>query len=679
MESDLLGRLRNTRLPTAHALLPLFEAVINSVHAIEGRGGSGTITVEIERTSQLYIGDLHGNYLPDIIGFSITDDGIGFNNANYRSFETLDSQAKLAIGGKGVGRLLWLIAFEEVSVESRFEENGNHHHRTFEFKRTKAGIENPHLGVLDTRNVDPGTRVQLRGFRKPFREAAPKSANAIGRRIVEHCLLLYTLKAMPKVIVLDPTIDENLDLDEMYAEEFQRVSKVRTFDVGGYDFTIVDILLRPTTDADNAIHFCANTRAVITKKLVGAVPHSDRPFRMPDGKDVMYWACVTGDLLDNTVDAQRTGFDIVHDGEMSFDGAHVTWEQILESAMAAAAEFLAPHTADAKKASLSRIRNFIEQSEPRYRLLLEHRREQLEALPTTLTDEKLELELHKMLSAWRVEATEEVRAKLKSVESNVLSFAQHKDAVIRALGKLQEVAQSDLVDYVIHRSSVLTFFERLIGLMESGKFAREDALHGLFFPQRTTSDHIDYDQHNLWVLDERLAFHHYLASDLPFSAQNGSPVAVDTERRPDLVLYNRKMAFAGEDYRPFSSVVIVEFKRPERNDYDPDENPVSQVYDYIRDIRSGTARNPDGSHVDRVPDSVPFFCHVVASLTPKLRRQLENMSYTEGPDGQSYYTFNTPLKAYVEVASYAKVLVDAQKRNKAFFDRLGISTSVRRL
>jgi hypothetical protein len=183
----------------------------------------------------------------------------------------------------------------------------------------------------------------------------------------------------------------------------------------------------------------------------------------------------------------------------------------------------------------------------------------------------------------------------------------------------------------------------------------------------------------LWVLDERLAFHHYLASDLKFSAQDGSPVAVDTERRPDLVLYNHKMAFAGEDYRPFSSVVIVEFKRPERNDYDDDENPVSQVYDYIRDIRSGTARNPDGSHVDRVPDSVPFFCHVVASLTPKLRRQLENMSYTEGPDGQSYYTFNTPLRAYVEVSSYAKVLVDAQKRNKAFFDKLGIPMSVRRL
>ncbi|HEY0151221.1 MAG TPA: hypothetical protein VGB92_04425, partial [Longimicrobium sp.] len=574
MESDLLGRLRNTRLATAHNLLPLFEAVINSVHAVEGRGKTGKITIQIERSTQYFLDDLHGNYLPEIVNFSVTDNGVGFNAINYGSFETLDSQAKLAIGGKGIGRVLWLIAFEDVTVQSTFQENGEYFHRSFEFRRTKQGIENCQLERLENARAEPATTIRLQGFRKRFRDAAPKSANAIGRRIVEHCLLLYTLKSMPEVVIVDASTEETVNLNQMYEEEFERVSNSRMFEVSGHKFTMVDFLLRPTADAENAIHFCANTRAVVTRKLGGVVPHADRPFRMPSGNDAMYWACVTSELLDRTVDAQRTGFDIVHDGEISFDGEEVTWEQIVEAAMSAASEFLAPHTADAKEASLQRIRRFIEQSEPRYRLLLEHRRSELEALPTTLSDERLELELHKLLSAWRIEATEQVRAKLKSVETSAVSFSQHKDEVIRALGKLQEVAQSDLVDYVIHRASVLTFLERLIGLMESGKFAREDALHGLFFPQRTTSDHIAYDQHNLWVLDERLAFHHYLASDLKFSAQEDSPVAVSGERRPDVVLYNRKMAFAGEDFRPFSSVVIVEFKRPERDDYDENENPI---------------------------------------------------------------------------------------------------------
>ena len=32
--TNLPGRIRNTNLPKSHALLPLFEAVVNSIHAI---------------------------------------------------------------------------------------------------------------------------------------------------------------------------------------------------------------------------------------------------------------------------------------------------------------------------------------------------------------------------------------------------------------------------------------------------------------------------------------------------------------------------------------------------------------------------------------------------------------------------------------------------------------------
>ena len=37
MESNLKGRLRNTNLPKSNALLPLFEAVVNSIHSIDER------------------------------------------------------------------------------------------------------------------------------------------------------------------------------------------------------------------------------------------------------------------------------------------------------------------------------------------------------------------------------------------------------------------------------------------------------------------------------------------------------------------------------------------------------------------------------------------------------------------------------------------------------------------
>ncbi|MET3463014.1 hypothetical protein [Variovorax atrisoli] len=55
MNTFLAGRLRNTPLPRTHGLLPLFEAVVNSIQAVGAaglEGGSGEIVVEIERTPQ---------------------------------------------------------------------------------------------------------------------------------------------------------------------------------------------------------------------------------------------------------------------------------------------------------------------------------------------------------------------------------------------------------------------------------------------------------------------------------------------------------------------------------------------------------------------------------------------------------------------------------------------------
>ena len=37
LKTSLAGRLRNTNLPKSDALFPLFEAVVNSIHAIDDR------------------------------------------------------------------------------------------------------------------------------------------------------------------------------------------------------------------------------------------------------------------------------------------------------------------------------------------------------------------------------------------------------------------------------------------------------------------------------------------------------------------------------------------------------------------------------------------------------------------------------------------------------------------
>ena len=80
------------------------------------------------------------------------------------------------------------------------------------------------------------------------------------------------------------------------------------------------------------------------------------------------------------------------------------------------------------------------------------------------------------------------------------------------------------------------------------------------------SDDIDPGHQNLWVVDEKLSYHEYLASDLRFDHME--PLEIENERRPDILVVNnpeidRPAAFVESDL-PFSSIVIVELKRPER-------------------------------------------------------------------------------------------------------------------
>ena len=95
METNLPGRLRNTSLPHGRGLLPLFDAVTNSIQSIEEAGlssSAGMISVEImrkARTGQFEFEEEQKKGGPDgtedIIGFKVTDNGVGFNDANMKS------------------------------------------------------------------------------------------------------------------------------------------------------------------------------------------------------------------------------------------------------------------------------------------------------------------------------------------------------------------------------------------------------------------------------------------------------------------------------------------------------------------------------------------------------------------------------------------------------------------
>src|SRR4051812_5477575 len=111
MDVDLHGRVANTKLPASHCLLPVFEAVANSIQAIQDlKGERGRVDILIERDfAQTVLRPEYKAGLP-VDSFTIADNGVGFTTEQFKSFLTSDSRHKAARGGKGVGRFLWLKA-----------------------------------------------------------------------------------------------------------------------------------------------------------------------------------------------------------------------------------------------------------------------------------------------------------------------------------------------------------------------------------------------------------------------------------------------------------------------------------------------------------------------------------------------------------------------------------------
>lgn len=225
MRSNFAGRVRNTSLALSAGMMPVFEAVVNSIHAIEERGSEdadSSISVQIFREGQAASGVLQASLKPGPVAlgkirrFEIVDDGIGFNDSNYESFMTLDSDRKLDKGCRGIGRLVWLKAFNDASVTSTFKNaEGNLIRRIFTFTRT-AGGSDPKDEEADSSD-GLGTKVSLRGFESRYRDASPKTLRGIAENLLQH-ILWYFIRpgGAPRIEVRDGA--ETLNLQAVFED-----------------------------------------------------------------------------------------------------------------------------------------------------------------------------------------------------------------------------------------------------------------------------------------------------------------------------------------------------------------------------------------------------------------------------------------------------------------------------
>ena len=103
------------------------------------------------------------------------------------------------------------------------------------------------------------------------------------------------------------------------------------------------------------------------------------------------------------------------------------------------------------------------------------------------------------------------------------------------------------------------------------------------------------------------------------------------------MIFERALTFA-EDDSALNSLVIVEFKKPDRSDYRK-EDPVDQVYRLIREIRSGYFKDKNG----RESDLIPAYAYVIFDTTKEVEIIAQNKSLIRTPTG-SAITATIPIR-----------------------------------
>lgn len=664
MKIDIAGRVNNIILACNKPLLPLFEAIINSLDSIEDLQDKKEtyIKIIIERDKTQMNLELEGKSYEPIKNIIIEDNGVGFNNDNYKAFITSDTRFKTSKGGKGIGRFLWLKAFDKVHIESIYEENNFFKKIIFDFFLNEKGIENE--SIQDSKENKIITRVNLKGFKKQYEERCPKKSHTIAEKIIEHFLIYFLLNNCPKIILIDE--EDEIDLNKLYFDNYKCYSASKSFSVKEKKFSIESLRLYSGEEQNHKLYFCANRREVDNENLSKNIPNLNFKLKDKDGKSFCYISYLTGSFLDDRVNTNRTGFDIPLTKDLDFPD-ELTFDEIKRNAIDEIKKDLEIFLEPIREEKSKRIKKYISEKSPQYKPILKYEEYLLDEISLDISDDELETELLNINHKLNLKAKEETKNCLKKIRDSK-SIIEFKKEYLILIEKVTDISKSNLSKYIIDRKCILDLFENRLKMQNDNSYDLESSIHEIIFPLHKTSEEISYENQNLWIIDEKLSYHFLLASDKPLKTLES--IGIESDKRPDLIVFNNTMVLADQK-QSYSSIVIIEFKRPMREEYSDDENPINQIYKYIEDIKKGTKKDKDGRPLI-LSESTPFYCYIICDITDKIKEFARFAALEKTPDQKGFFGFNKSENCYIEILSYSKLLEDSQKRNRILFEKLNI-------
>lgn len=668
---NIENRVRKLPKPSnaTQSLQPLFEAVSNAMFAIEDQFGDAVGDGHIDITVS-HLSD------PAAISIEIADDGIGLDAARYNAFCTIDTDFKRAKGGKGVGRLFWLDAFDAIAVDSSYRTGAGSARRAFDFMLNNDEQVVPTIAEAPDPSGHHGTRVRFHRLRtKEYADPFPKRADTFLRYFSAHFIADFLLGGGPTILV-DVDGDET-EYPKAIAELVvgDAVETTIVSDEFG-ELRIVGFFCKPEASTGleglHQLHLLANGRTVESRKvdnLLG-VESLER-----DGEqDLAFHGCVSGDYLDLRVNEGRTAFNLTER----------TLKQISRQCMDAVRSQMIP----------DQVRRYFETRRERYESFVERYPTygfddddtQLGRVPLhASTPEEFASFLVKFQIRRDEERQDALQRLIDALDAGVVPFS-FGQRVSEAAREIQASEQLALAQHVVRRKLALELLEKLITRIRGRDGSADDyhlerTLHSFICPMNVRGDdptEVRSRAHELWIVDERLAFTRAFSSDKRLDEVLSEGGSAD---RPDLFLWDLAFGLSSTDpdlpdavdlSEPLRRVMVVEFKKPGRRSYSgPKDQIEQQITKYLAQMKDGEIESFGRSRVRIAKDCI-FYCYVVADIVGDLAQQLSGWDPTANGQGRI-----RPLRGnysgQIEVIQWQDLVNDAWLRNRATLHAAGLS------
>lgn len=654
---------RIDRLPkpknVAAAMQPLFEAISNAIHSVQSR-----FAETVSHDGKIHV-TVNTNRNKDQVWATVEDNGLGLDEKNWDAFTETDTDNKISIGGKGVGRLLWLDCFQKISVVSTFKAKDGMERRTFDFVlKQEDQIQNEKVEPVGSTD-NPSFFVRFDGLRdNGYMSNFPGRDSFVFQHLTSHFLPTFIGKKCPQISVYvgDETRHYPAEIDNIVHRKTADI-RLETDDYGLLLLTLMECDKVASADlkGHHFVHFIAHDRTVQSQSIDGKLGLK----YFGDNGDRVFHAILTGEYLDKNVNQERTAF--------MFED--VVLDRIIN-------DVCTSHIEEFLKEPLEKLggeqREKIEQITESYPSVAFGDTDELQAkIPS---GELKEDAIYGHLARERFRRDQRQAEKIKSVLSRLrggeADAAAFSAAITEAGAAIEDAEQRSLAEYIVRRKVVLDFIEILLEKVRDdtrdSSYQREDILHSFICPLRVntiedgTKKVESASSHDLWIIDERLTFAQYFSSDVEFSKLSQ---AVESDERPDVLIFDYVHGLRQTE-EP-SKVLLVEFKRPGRTSYADNENPQSQVERYVRQLQSGGLSDVRGRPI-KLDDRTVFHCFIVADIVGKLDDWTYSWQRTADGRGRLYQP-QSGFRGSIELIGWDALLGDARARNQAFFDRAGIS------